>query len=151
MGLLGYNAILWTRWALIAIGLFVSYTILKITYRLFFHPLAKFPGPMLAAATHKYEFYWDGVKDGQYSNHIADLHKIHGMRNAVGILSEMECTKTWTTGPIIRINPDELHCNDPGFIDQVYASGRRRTHKTAKYSNSQGFLLVFAISSTIAN
>jgi hypothetical protein len=79
MAFFTFEVFWWARWALTTIGVLVSYTFLKAIYRLFFHPLAKFPGPKLAAATHKYEFYWDGVQDGQYSNHIAELHKIYGM------------------------------------------------------------------------
>lgn len=55
------------------------YIAIKCCYRLYIHPLAKFPGPKLAAITYKYEFYYDGIKDGQYSNHIAELHKKYGM------------------------------------------------------------------------
>lgn len=33
------------------------------------------------------------------------------------------------TGPIIRINPNEVHFNDPEFIDTLYPAGGRLTNK----------------------
>ena len=32
-------------------------------------------------------------------------------------------------GPVIRINPHEIHCNDPDFIDDIYAGSSRKTDK----------------------
>jgi hypothetical protein len=29
----------------------------------------------------------------------------------------------------VKINPDELHCNDPQFIDEIYAVGGRKRNK----------------------
>ncbi|KAJ5591481.1 uncharacterized protein N7459_001850 [Penicillium hispanicum] len=69
--------------------------------RLFFHPLASIPGPRLAALTWWYEFYFDAIQPGQYIFKIQELHKQYG--------------------PIVRINPDEIHVNDVGFLDTVYA------------------------------
>ena len=51
----------------------------KVVYRLFFHPLAKFPGPKLAALTVYFEFYHDGVRGGQYTFEIAKMHEKYGM------------------------------------------------------------------------
>lgn len=40
---------------------------------------------------------------------------------------------TTSVGPLIRISPDELHCNDPEFIDAVYPHGRQRRDKSRHY------------------
>jgi len=47
-------------------------------YRLVFSPIAKFPGPKLAAATYLYEIYYDVVKRGKYTFKIRDLHATYG-------------------------------------------------------------------------
>ena len=47
-------------------------------YRLYLHPIAKFPGPKLAALSKWYEFYYEVVCRGQFTFHIQELHKKYG-------------------------------------------------------------------------
>jgi len=56
-----------------------GYIVWQVIYRLYFHPLAKFPGPRLAAITRWYDYYWDVTKAGKYTFKIAELHKQYGM------------------------------------------------------------------------
>ncbi|RWA06192.1 hypothetical protein EKO27_g8918 [Xylaria grammica] len=88
-----------------------------VTYRLYFDPLAKFPGPKLAAATHWYEAYYDIFSQGggQWTFQIRRLHERYG--------------------PIVRINPDEIHIDDAEYYDVVFCNSapNRPIDKTEKF------------------
>jgi len=68
--------------SLVAAG-FAIYIVALVVYRLFLHPLAKFPGPRLAALTSWYEAYFEIVKNGQYFSKISQLHDIYGACRAI--------------------------------------------------------------------
>lgn len=89
-----------TTFALLAASL-----VYQVVYRLYIHPLAKVPGPRLAAATHLYEFYYDAVLQGSYVFQLEELHKKYG--------------------PVVRINPREVHIKDSDFFDEFYGSSRK--------------------------
>jgi hypothetical protein len=57
----------------------VLYGVGLVVYRLFLHPLAKFPGPKIAAVLTLYEAYFEIVLKGQYSKEISRLHDVYGM------------------------------------------------------------------------
>lgn len=67
MGLPGYAAGVGLLWLL---GLIVA--------RLWFSPLARIPGPRLAAVTGLYEFYYDCVLGGKYIFEIEKMHQRYG-------------------------------------------------------------------------
>lgn len=58
-----------------SLGLYVAGTII---YNLFFSPLAKFPGPKLAAVTRWYEFYYEAVLNYEYLWKIKKMHQQYG-------------------------------------------------------------------------
>lgn len=58
--------------------LVLIYIICRTLYRLYLHPLAKFPGPKLAAASRWYEAYYDIVLPGQYEFRIQRMHDEYG-------------------------------------------------------------------------
>ncbi|EXJ84137.1 hypothetical protein A1O3_04804 [Capronia epimyces CBS 606.96] len=94
---------------IVVLALGLAYAACLTLYRLLFHPLARFPGPKLAAATLWYEFYYDVVKRGQFTFKIKELHDKYG--------------------PIIRINPHEIHVYDPAFYDDLYTNPPRKRDK----------------------
>jgi hypothetical protein len=60
--------------ALAGVVLFLAYSAVLITYRLFFHPLRHFPGSKICAATLWYDFYYDCIKRGTLIWQIEKLH-----------------------------------------------------------------------------
>ncbi|KAL9112185.1 MAG: hypothetical protein Q9227_003562 [Pyrenula ochraceoflavens] len=104
---------LWTAGnVLVAVPFVIVYFLYIVIYRLFLSPIAKFPGPRLAAFTLWYEFYYDVICRGQYEFEIAKMHQKYG--------------------PIVRINPYQLHIDDPDYHDTLYP-GTSSAHKIDKW------------------
>lgn len=61
------------------VGALLLYLVCLALYRLYLGPIAKFPGPKLAALSLWYEFYYDVVRGGQYCFKISELHDQYGM------------------------------------------------------------------------
>lgn len=60
------------------IGIVILWLVYTAYDRLYASPLAKFPGPRLAALTTWYQFYFDIVKGGRLPWHLAQLHRNYG-------------------------------------------------------------------------
>jgi hypothetical protein len=92
----------------------VLYTCSIAIYHLKFSPLAKFPGPRIAAITRFYEAYFQLIKGGTFTWHIDDLHKKYG--------------------PVVRISPWEIHIKDPEFYSTLYAGPGKHRNKDPWFS-----------------
>ncbi|KAH7028240.1 putative cytochrome P450 [Macrophomina phaseolina] len=103
--------------ATFAAGTLLYYVCLA-TYRLFLSPAAKFPGPRLAALTRFYEYYYDGVRRGQFVWKVKELHEKYG--------------------PVVRIGPYELHVSDPAFISTLYPSTGHKRNKDPFWTKQFG-------------
>jgi hypothetical protein len=68
-----------SRAALAVVSGGTLYLLGLVVYRLFISPLAKFPGPKLAAISGWYESYYDLIHKGKYLFEIEKMHDTYGM------------------------------------------------------------------------
>ena len=57
---------------------YLLYSVWRLVYNVYFHPLAKFPGPWWAGATSYVEAYFDIIKGGRYSAKVEAMHARYG-------------------------------------------------------------------------
>ncbi|OJJ05173.1 hypothetical protein ASPVEDRAFT_74574 [Aspergillus versicolor CBS 583.65] len=87
------------------LALFAAFFLARTIYRLHFHPLSRFPGPKLTAATGLVEIYHDVVRGGKF---LWEMEKMHE-----------------TYGPIVRITPHEIHIKDSSYYDSIYTNSKK--------------------------
>lgn len=59
--------------------LWIAYRVAVALYNISpFHPLSRFPGPKIAAATYLYEAYYDWILVGRYGKVIKRMHDKYG-------------------------------------------------------------------------
>ncbi|KAF5381433.1 hypothetical protein D9757_009045 [Collybiopsis confluens] len=90
-------------------------------YRLFFHPLRKYPGPTLAALSGGYQAYHSQIKGGEWILEIERLHRIYG--------------------PVVRVGPNKLHFNYPGAFHDIYTNGHSLTKDPGMYPHGMAAIL----------
>lgn len=68
----------WYKSATLLPLVYATFWFLRSIYRIYFHPLSKFPGPRLAASTTLYKAYIDIDENLSQVHEIERLHGIHG-------------------------------------------------------------------------
>ncbi|KAJ3533591.1 hypothetical protein NMY22_g7270 [Coprinellus aureogranulatus] len=95
-------------------SLAIAYATYLVFSRLYFHPLAHFPGPKVAALTGWYAAYYDIFKGGTMIEQLEVLHRKYGH--------------------VVRIGPNALHFANPQAFDSIY--GDRRFPKDPAFYDS---------------
>lgn len=58
---------------------YIVYLFARSVYRLYWSPLAKFPGPKLTAITGGVEFYHSVIRRGKFVQEIMKMHEQYGV------------------------------------------------------------------------
>ncbi|CAG7989284.1 unnamed protein product [Penicillium salamii] len=109
-------AIAWIIWA---IGISI--------YRLLFHPLAKYPGPRLAAITNWYTAFYAWRGDLHLQNR--KLHQKYGRF----LLSSSTSNANTCSGDIVRYGPNSLDFNTHSGMNAIYGT-RANVRKADTYA-----------------
>ncbi|PSR80441.1 cytochrome P450 [Coniella lustricola] len=102
----------------LSLAFLTAWSISTGIYRLYFSPIANIPGPKLAALTYWYECYYEVWLGGKFFLKLEELHQQYG--------------------PIVRINPIEVHYNDPEAIDLVLAGPGKKTDRHPSLAKKTG-------------
>lgn len=108
-------------WLMLLIGVLVYLVCLAI-YRLYFHPLSKFPGPKLAALTDYWELYQDFFREesGYLFIELDNLHEEYGILPWNTSIDFRMHFYNVHAGPVVRIRPNEVHVKDSNWMDVLY-------------------------------
>ncbi|KAK3337802.1 cytochrome P450 [Cercophora scortea] len=101
-------------WVLVPVLLAVG----QVFYNVFLHPLAKFPGPVLAGAMSWWKVWKEVVMKETLAQELFILHNKYG--------------------DIVRVGPNELHFGKPSAFHEIY-SGSRRGDKDPDLYGVPGF------------
>ncbi|KAI9431914.1 putative P450 monooxygenase [Lactarius indigo] len=78
----------------------LTFSIWRILYNLYFHPLSHFPGPKLAACSRLWLAYREIVMGESLADLRVELHRQYG--------------------DIVRLTPNELHFSNPAAYNDIY-------------------------------
>ncbi|KAH7091937.1 cytochrome P450 monooxygenase-like protein [Paraphoma chrysanthemicola] len=93
----------------------IAYAVYSVIYNVYFHPLAKFPGPPVAKTTIYWKAYVECVQQRSFCHVLVELHKQYGS--------------------VVRVAPNELHFANPQAYHDIY-NNKNRWDKEARLYKS---------------
>ncbi|KAJ4317379.1 hypothetical protein N0V94_004982 [Neodidymelliopsis sp. IMI 364377] len=98
-----------------AFAALAAYAVYALLYNLYFHPLAKFPGPPLAPLSIYWKAYVECVQNRSFCHELVALHARYG--------------------DVVRVGPNELHFANPNAYNDIY-NNKNRWDKEARLYKS---------------
>jgi len=99
--------------AALAAGAWLIYVLTICIRNVYFHPLASFPGPKLAASSRLWKAYIDCVSSTSFVATLEELHSRHG--------------------DVVRVGPNELHFSMPETYHEIYNANNRWDKEESLY------------------
>jgi len=110
---------IWTTWSGISavLSLVACFFASRVIYNILFHPLKCVPGPFIAKITRLWLFWHD--YGGNPHTKLLELHRKLGM-------PPLRTSNSWndanpSSGPLVRISPNEVSINDISVSSTIYA------------------------------
>lgn len=60
------------------LGAIIAYAVYTVIYNVYFHPLAKFPGPLIARTTIYWKAYVECIANRSFCHALVELHARYG-------------------------------------------------------------------------
>ncbi|RVX69702.1 hypothetical protein B0A52_06346 [Exophiala mesophila] len=102
-----------SEWSVMLLSLGLLGLAYRVVYNLYFHPLAAFPGPNIAAVTSLYKAYIDVVARSSFVHTLEKLHRQYG--------------------DVVRVGPNELHFSRPDTYHEIYNATNRWDKEQSLY------------------
>lgn len=129
---------------LIVIAGYLIYCTAVVVYRLYISPLSQYPGPKLAAASWVYEIYYEVVKVSESPIHLSHLQILICSLLQTGQFYKQIERLHDIYGPVVRINPVEIHIRDHEWFSELYTSVNRARDKPGWFLGPSGGQSIFS-------
>lgn len=113
---------------------FAAWGVWTLLHRVYFHPLADVPGPLLGRMFHFYSF-WHNINGGRFYLKIPELHAKYGWHSFSKDSDNCTLKLPLYLGPVVRITPSELHLDEPEYCDKVYSVGSNYSKDPSFYGS----------------